>query len=74
MRVIPAWIAATLGVAAALIAPETAAAAPTCTSGDLQLRVGYQCDLGPALGVTPGHQCTWYWTGNRYDVRSGCRY
>ncbi|MGH3543348.1 MAG: hypothetical protein ACRDT5_14850 [Mycobacterium sp.] len=46
--------------AAALTAPA-AAAAPTCTDGDLQTRQGYQCSLAPGLGVTPGAQCP-VWT------------
>ncbi|MGH3555055.1 MAG: hypothetical protein ACRDT5_21210 [Mycobacterium sp.] len=53
-----AAVAATLTGVTVLTAPP-AAAAPTCTSGDLQTRVGYQCSLAPGLGVTPGSSCVW---------------
>lgn len=78
-RIILAATAASVTVAINLMVasrtgPVAATAAPTCTAGDLQTHVSYQCDMAPGMGVTPGHQCTWYWTGNRYEVRSGCRY
>lgn len=64
-----------LAITAAVARSGAATAAPTCTAGDLELRQGFQCDMGPGLGVTPGHSCVPYWTGSgwRVETGAGCR-